>query len=239
MVERGRTYPRFSTYSKDASFHPARHFAYVLSQELSHLGITAADSTTAAPYDMKEYPGTGTLVHTRTRTLEQVMQRMLKNSDNLHAEAMFFHLAHTATSKHCSWKDGAKQVEQTLRRAGVSTAHVEVADGSGVSLYNYASPEAQVAVLRYAYHNRDIYPALLAALPVAGVDGTLDDRMRKGNAYRNVRAKTGTLKGVIALCGYVTASNGHTLAFSILVNGVLQGSSARAFQDRVCQVLAQ
>ena len=238
MVERGREYPNFGSYSKQASFHPAAHFAYALGHELKNLGITGV-SANVVPYGTTDYPGGGTLCHTTTRTIEQVMQRMLKNSDNLHAEAVFFHLANAAVSKRCSWKDGAKQVESTLRRAGASLDGIEVADGSGVSLYNYVTPDAQVAMLRYAYQNPNIYQAFYAALPIAGVDGTLDERMQSGPAYRNVRAKTGTLEGVIALAGYVTASNGHQLAFSILINGTLSSKVARAYQDRFCQELAK
>ena len=238
MVERGRVYPNFGSYSKDASFHPAAHFAYALGQELKNLGITGT-SAAVVPYGQKDYPGGGRNFHTTTRTIEQVMQRMLKNSDNLHAEAVFFHLANAAVSKRCSWKDGAKQVESILRRAGASLDGIEVADGSGVSLYNYVTPDAQLAMLRYAFQNPSIYQTFYQALPIAGVDGTLDERMRTGSAYRNVRAKTGTLEGVIALAGYVTASNGHQLAFSILINGTLSSKAARDYQDLFCQELAR
>lgn len=240
MLERGRTYPNFGSYSKDATFHPAAHFAYVLSRELQEFNVLPADTMRSfIDYGMKDYTGTGRNFHTNTRTIDQVMQRMLKNSDNLHAEAIFFQLANSCKSKHCSWKDGARQVENVLRKAGVSTTCVEVADGSGVSLYNYVSPEAEVAMLRYAFRHQQIYQYFYPSLPIAGVDGTLSDRMRSGGAYRNVHAKTGTLEGVITLCGYVSASNGHQLAFSILINGVLQAKTARNYQDRFCQELAR
>jgi D-alanyl-D-alanine carboxypeptidase/D-alanyl-D-alanine-endopeptidase (penicillin-binding protein 4) len=238
MVERGRVYPNFGSYSKDASFHPAAHFAYSLGHELKNLGITGT-SAEVVPYGTKDYPGGGRNFHTTERTIEQVMQRMLKNSDNLHAEAVFFHLANAAAGKRSSWKDGAKQVENMLRRVGASLSGIEVADGSGVSLYNYVTADAQVALLRYAFQTPSIYQTFYQALPIAGVDGTLDERMTSGAAYRNVRAKTGTLEGVIALAGYVTASNGHQLAFSILINGTLSSKEARAYQDRFCQELAR
>ena len=75
MVERGRVYPNFGSYSKDASFHPAAHFAYALSQELKNLGITGV-SPAVVPYGTKDYPGGGQNFHTKVRTLEEVMQRM-------------------------------------------------------------------------------------------------------------------------------------------------------------------
>ena len=98
MVERGREYPNFGTYSKSASFHPAAHFSYALSQELKNLGITGV-SPQVVPYGTKDYPGGGNNFHTKARTVEEVMQRMLKNSDNLHAEAVFFKIVNAAAGK--------------------------------------------------------------------------------------------------------------------------------------------
>ena len=240
MLERGMLAPKFSKYSDNASFHPAEYFVQMLCDELKAQGISIAESGVwASGYGTKEYKYTGTSFYTKTRTIDQVMQRMLKDSDNLHAEALFFQLANSAAGKYCTWKDGAKQIENVLRNAGTSISSVDVADGSGVSLYNYLTAEAQVSMLRYAYRNNNIYQYFYPALPIAGVDGTLANRMKSGKAYRNVHAKTGTVKGVISLCGYVTASNGHQLAFSILTNGVLSSQVARNFQDRICQELAQ
>lgn len=240
MLERGKMYPDFRSYSKDPLFHPAEHFVYVLSKVLEERHVTSADSgKTCVAYAMREYPGGGHHFYTKTRTIDQVMQRMLKNSDNLHAEAVFYQLADLNARKYSSWKDGARQVENVLRQTGASAAYTKVADGSGVSLYNYTTPSAMVSMLRYAYRHDDIYRYFYPALPTAGVDGTLDTRMRRGTAYRNVHAKTGTLEGVISLAGYAKASNGHTLAFSIIINGVLNAHTARDFQDRMCEVLTK
>ena len=240
MLERGKMYPEFRNYSKDPLFHPAEHFVYVLSKALAERHVTSADSCkTDVAYAMREYPGGGHHFYTKTRTIDQVMQRMLKNSDNLHAEAVFYQLADLNARKYSSWKDGARQVENVLRQTGASAAYTKVADGSGVSLYNYTTPSAMVSMLRYAYRHDDIYRYFYPALPTAGVDGTLDTRMRRGTAYRNVHAKTGTLEGVISLAGYAKASNGHTLAFSIIINGVLNAHTARDYQDRMCEILTR
>jgi D-alanyl-D-alanine carboxypeptidase/D-alanyl-D-alanine-endopeptidase (penicillin-binding protein 4) len=77
----------------------------------------------------------------------------------------------------------------------------------------------------------------MPALPVAGVDGTLKSRMQNTLAQGNVRAKTGTLTGISSLAGYCTAPNGHELAFAIINQGILDKTTGKAFQDRVCQVL--
>lgn len=241
MFDRGTLSPKSNSYPKDIMFNPAEHFVKVLADEVMECGLVYADTTVATiPFALKDCPSSGTHpFYTKTRTIDQVMQRMLKNSDNLHAEAVFFQLANFNTGRHCTWKDGARQVENVLRKAGANTSYVEVADGSGVSLYNYTTADTQVAMLRYAHRTPEIYRYFYPALPIAGRDGTLSDRMTKGNASHNVHAKTGTVEGVISLCGYVTASNGHLLAFSILNNGVLKSSTARNYQDRVCQELAK
>ena len=78
------------------------------------------------------------------------------------------------------------------------------------------------------------------SLAVAGVDGTIRNRMRGTPAERNVHAKTGTIKGVSNLSGYVTAKNGHLLVFSIMIqNFVEEYSKARKFQDKICELLAE
>jgi len=113
------------------------------------------------------------------------------------------------------------------------------ADGSGLSLYNYVSAEIEVAFLRYAFADTNIYADLFSHLPIAGVDGTLEKRMRGTSAANNVRAKTGTLSGVSSLSGYCTASNGHILAFAIINQGQQNNSPAQALQDRICTILCR
>ena len=76
-------------------------------------------------------------------------------------------------------------------------------------------------------------------MPIAGMDGTLDRRMRRGHAHGNVHAKTGTVTGVSALAGYCTAANGHTLCFSIINMGIRRAAIGRGFQDKVCEALCR
>ena len=122
---------------------------------------------------------------------------------------------------------------------GLRADDYKIADGSGLSLYNYLSAELEVTFLRFAFHHDNIYLHLLPALPIAGVDGTLKKRMKGTFTQGNVRAKTGTLTGITSLAGYCTASNGHRLCFAIINQGELRDSNGRAFQDRVCTVLCE
>lgn len=124
-------------------------------------------------------------------------------------------------------------------RFGLDPSRYVIADGSGVSLYNYASAELLVKALLYARQRTNIYGHLYPSLPVAGEDGTLRSRMRGTKAQYNIHAKTGTLEGVITLAGYATSSEGHELAFTIMNQGVLHTANARRFQDRVCRALTE
>jgi D-alanyl-D-alanine carboxypeptidase/D-alanyl-D-alanine-endopeptidase (penicillin-binding protein 4) len=93
--------------------------------------------------------------------------------------------------------------------------------------------------LKYAYYHADIFQPFYESLPIAGIDGTLEHRMKKTKAYRKVHAKTGTVTGVSALAGYAKASNGHQLAFVIINQNVMKKNKARAFQDKICHFLCQ
>jgi D-alanyl-D-alanine carboxypeptidase/D-alanyl-D-alanine-endopeptidase (penicillin-binding protein 4) len=126
-----------------------------------------------------------------------------------------------------------------VSRIGLNPGEYKFADGSGLSLYNYVTAELMVGLLRYAWQKQDIYTRLLASLPIAGVDGTLEKRMQNTVAQGNVRAKTGTLTGISSLAGYCTASNGHRLAFCIINQGIMRMADGRGFQDRVCRALCE
>lgn len=174
------------------------------------------------------------------RPITDILPRMMKNSDNLYSESVFYHLASSdGQSVPATAKTGRQMMNRLITELGFKASDYYVADGSGLSLYNYVSPELEVAFLKYAYGKNEIYVPLYATMPVAGIDGTLDNRMRRGYARGNVHAKTGTVTGVSALAGYCTAANGHTLCFSIINMGIRHASTGRRFQDRVCEALCR
>ncbi len=173
----------------------------------------------------------------RFHSIDQILLRMMKQSDNFYAEAMFYQLAAHQGHRPARAKDAAAIVKRLISKVGLGHRPYRIADGSGLSLYNYLSADLEVRLLRYAYRNSTVYLHLLPSLPVAGSDGTLHNRMRGSFAADNVKAKTGTLEGVSALAGYCTAANGHRLCFSIINQGIMHTSNARRFQDRVCNAL--
>ena len=108
-------------------------------------------------------------------------------------------------------------MQQLLDEAGVPPSGYDVFDGSGMSVYNRISPRALVHLLLFA-HTQDWGADWRATFPIGGVDGSLRRRFSGTSLEGKIFAKTGTLKGVNALSGYMIAASGETLAFSIIAN---------------------
>jgi len=177
------------------------------------------------------------LLTTISHHIDHVLMTMMKNSDNLYAEAMFYQLAASTGAERAGAEQAREVIADLIRRLGLNPDSYRIADGSGLSLYDYLSAELEVELLKYAWQRRTIYDHLLPSLPIAGVDGTLKKRMKGTAAEGNVHAKTGTVTGVSSLAGYCTAPNGHLLCFSIINQGVLTIRQARTIQDRLCEAM--
>lgn len=127
---------------------------------------------------------------------------------------------------------GVQVLNDFLSQVGVKKGDVLLEEGSGLSRRDVITPEATVALLAYMSKSRwaDVYRN---ALPIGGVDGTLQNRMKGTAAAGNVRAKTGTLRYVYTLSGYVTTAAGERLAFSIMLNNYnAERSDTSAVQAR-------
>ncbi len=210
-------------------------FVEQFTAELKRGGITVSAQGATA----NQPRATRRLVGTRSHSVGQVLVDMMKESDNLYAESMFYQLATLTNNKTATAKLAASQVRQTIQRAGLQPGDYRVADGSGLSLYNYVSAELEVAFLRYAWQHEQVYIPLYDALPIAGLDGTLKSRMQKGRAIDNVHAKTGSVSGISSLAGYCTSAEGHQLAFCIINQGVRQMSDGRNMQDSLCEAMCR
>lgn len=125
---------------------------------------------------------------------------------------------------------GVEVLNDFLGRVGVKKGDVLLEEGSGLSRRDVITPEATVALLSYMSRSRRA-EQYRNALPVAGVDGTLQNRMKGTPAAGNVRAKTGSLRYVYALSGYVTTAAGERLAFSIMLNNYYNPERAAALRD--------
>ena len=195
-----------------------------LRKALSKAGITVAKGTATGTT-----PASARCLATLQRPLTDVLQPMMKESDNLCAEAVFYQMGKSR-----------KQIAPVIHQI-IGTGTSVVADGSGLSLYNYQTPETFTRLLAYAAARPDsIFNPLLAALPIAAVDGTLKKRMAGTPAAANVRAKTGSVTAVSTLVGYTTQrSTGHLIAFAIMNQGVQRMADGRALQDKICILLSE
>ena len=168
--------------------------------------------------------------------IQDVINQIMKESDNLNAEALLCRLGAQATGKkHISDEDGLSVIRKQIKALGEDPDYYKLADGCGLSNYNYISPNLLIAFLKFAYSRTDVFQKLYKALPIGGVDGTLKYRMKRGTpSYKNVHAKTGSFTAINCLAGYLRTTIGHEIAFAIMNQNVLSGAKARAFQDAVC-----
>jgi D-alanyl-D-alanine carboxypeptidase/D-alanyl-D-alanine-endopeptidase (penicillin-binding protein 4) len=167
-------------------------------------------------------------------TLAAILRFMDRESDNFTAELLLKQLGAVSLDRGTS-AAGASVVMQALAEAGVPMAGVRIVDGSGLSRLDRLTANALAATLKAAWADPTVKPAFVAALPVAGVNGTMEDRLRKAPARGRVLAKTGTTSDASALSGYVSTR----FVFTVLQNGhPLSYWWARRAQDRFVEVLA-
>jgi D-alanyl-D-alanine carboxypeptidase/D-alanyl-D-alanine-endopeptidase (penicillin-binding protein 4) len=216
-----------------ASSRPALYAAQLMVRSLHSRGVVFAHGPAAGTH-----PSTAWAVAAeRSPPVTRLLRQMDLVSDNYFAETLTKDLAVHA-GRLGSTANGVRAIRNAVSGLGVSLSRARIYDGSGLSLGDRLTAGAVLVVLRQSsrqpwgwYYRR--------SLPVAGVSGTLSERMTRGPAHANVTAKTGTLDDASALSGFVTAANGHRLLFSILINHRrINANRAHALQDRICQYLA-
>jgi D-alanyl-D-alanine carboxypeptidase/D-alanyl-D-alanine-endopeptidase (penicillin-binding protein 4) len=160
-----------------------------------------------------------------------------KVSQNLHAE-LLLRLLGKVHGDDGSIAQGTRVVRQFMLSAGVNDTDFYIYDGSGLCPYNRIAPRAYTQLLSWA-GRQSWGNNFRESLPIAGVDGTLVNRFVSSPLKSQLWAKTGTMTGVNALSGYLTATSGRLLAFSILVNGHRPGNEAELQAvDRIAEAIA-
>ncbi len=161
-----------------------------------------------------------------------------KVSQNLHAE-LFLRAVGREKLGAGSTAAGLKVERGFLQAAGVAEKDVLLTDGSGLSRGDLVTPRAVVTRLRYAWR-QPWWRDFVSTLPVAGVDGTLEDRMKKTAASGMIEAKTGSIEHVHSLSGYATTLRGERLAFAIFCNNDSQrGPNGSAALDAVATAIVE
>ena len=155
------------------------------------------------------------LVTYRSPPLSELAVRLMKISQNQYAETL---LKTIADAPIRSASSGRAIALPLLHGWGVQPNELVMRDGSGLTRYDFVTPEALVTILTHVYRDRRLRGPFEASLPIAGRDGTLASRMKGTAAESNVRAKSGSMTGVRSLSGYVTTAGGEHLVFSIVAN---------------------
>lgn len=221
IVDRGR-------YARGIALNPALVAAQLFRRELRAAGIAVAAPARVGRTSAADFP----LAYIHSPTLGEIVHYMGLESDNFTAEMLLKQLGAQEGGRGTSAR-GAATVTALLRALGVPLGGVRVVDGSGLSLLNRLTATSLVTLLHQAWTDQSVRPAFVSVLPVAGVSGTMRERLT--SVRGRVQAKTGTTNAASTLAGYVTGR----YAFAILHNGQPVSTTwARLAQDRFVLVLA-
>ncbi len=157
------------------------------------------------------------LLEDRSASLFEIVDTINKWSRNLYAETLLRSLSPPGVP--ATTEAGLKVLAETLGRWGVSGDYYLARDGSGLSRYDYLTPDALIGVLTYLWINPDLAENFRSSLPVSGVSGSLAQRLKGTGGEARVWAKTGSMSQVRSLAGYVVTEEGEPLVFAFMVNG--------------------
>ena len=167
----------------------------------------------------KAPPGSLLIASESSKPISQLMADTLKPSDNLYADSLFLHAAEKLKGSPVDWGDAQIILKKFIQQqTGIELGNAVLTDGSGLSRHDLLTPAQTVGLLRFLYNGFPLAYEYIAALPVSGRDGTLQRRFKQPHQQDLVRAKTGTMTGVVSLSGYLYTANAHTLAFAIFIN---------------------
>lgn len=229
--KRGR---RVRSYSENIK-NPPLHAARMLSEELMNAGITVNGNAAAgvAP------ASTITLAESRI-PITEVLNRVNKSSDNFLAECLFKTIGAEASKEQGNSFYSTQAVLTFIRDNAIFYQGSSVVDGSGISRFNQITVGAIVGLLEKMYFDLTNFDVFNNSLSIAGVDGTLKNRMTETCAERNFYGKTGTLNGVSSLAGYLTTSGGEELIVCIFFEFTAGGAKLhRDVQDQIIIALCE
>ena len=158
------------------------------------------------------------VIATRTSPpLSSLSAYFMKESQNFYGET-FLKTLGQRFGRGGTTSAGRVVAAETLTAWGIPEGSYVMYDGSGLSRYNYVSSDAVITLLKHIWNDESMRARFMAALPVAGQDGTLENRMRKTALAGHVQAKTGTISNVRSLSGFVDAPSGERFVFSMIAN---------------------
>ncbi len=214
---------------------PAASAAELLLSELTSNGVSVSGITVAG-----ETPTGAKEIAVISHSLYDVISHMNKESDNHSAITVFKVVGAEYKSAPGSLEKGESAVIDFLTQIGNPRGAFDIVEGSGLSRFNTVNSDLYIRMLKYMYDDIKTFDYFYASLAIAGVDGTLRNRMNGTEAEKNVHAKTGTLNSVSTLAGYAVSRDNELMIFYIAMNGFGGGhNGARYKQDLMCEALCR
>jgi serine-type D-Ala-D-Ala carboxypeptidase/endopeptidase (penicillin-binding protein 4) len=243
IVLRGRIGTRDRTDVRYITVHePAGYFAAVLKETLEKKGIRARDSKRASreeAYSIKNNPNHYRVLFTHTSPpLSVIITEMMKSSHNLFADSLAKTIS-AVDGEEGSFDGAQKAIRATLAPLGINPSELVMEDGSGLSSYDFVTPNLLAQIL-FGLYQEPLFQNFYDSFPIAGVDGTLKNRMIGTPAEGNVHAKTGYISAVRSLSGYVRTREGERLGFAMIANNFnVSIRGVDAAQEEICIELAK
>jgi serine-type D-Ala-D-Ala carboxypeptidase/endopeptidase (penicillin-binding protein 4) len=233
---RGSLPVRGRPYAQNASVdNPTLYYVRALRASLVADGITVTgpavdiDDVTPPP----SHDGLTPIITYQSDPLSVLATTMMKLSQNQYAEALLKTVGSGTT------EGGRTAARETLKSWNIDPAGLVMADGSGLSRYNYITPETMVAVLTHVDRSERLRAVYESTLPIAGRDGTLENRMKGTAAEGRALVKTGSMTAARSVAGYVRTADGQLVAFAILANNFDNSSAViNAATDEIIVRLA-
>ena len=186
-------------------------------------------------------PATLTVLDHHRTPIAEVLRRTGKDSQNVFAEALLKRTGYAWAQRRGlpvpqgSWAMGSRAILDVMEVAGVNVEGLAIADGSGLSRANRCTARQLTSTLSWMATQPGAR-LFLESLSIAGVDGSLRKRLK--DVPDRVFGKTGTMRGIRTLSGYVESTSGRRFAFAVLFNGYPGPSTPyREIQDRICRIL--
>ena len=221
-----------------AVFDPISNFLKQFRHNLITAGITVKATVIS---NLNKNKNGKEIAAVESPPLSELLIETNVNSNNLYAEALLRSLAikKPVEINQNTADIGLQVIKETLTQLGVEPESYVIVDGSGLSRKNLTTPAALVQLLQAIdkLPEREIFRA---SLPIAGMTGSLKNRLINTASAGIVQGKTGSMTGVSALSGYVNSANYEPLVFSIMVNQSEQPSKiVRTAIDEIVVLLTQ
>ncbi len=213
--------------------NPPQHIANLFKNKLVAGGIKVSGISVSG-----ETPDNASLLFETTIKLNDLIKPINKNSDNFEAECLFKTIGAIASGEQGNSFYATQTILSFIDDNAIYSNGTSIVDGSGISRNDQITVGAIVGLLEVMYFDLKNFPAFYNSLSIAGIDGTLEDRLNNTDEEINFRGKTGTLKGVSSLSGYLTTKAGDDLIISMIFefeNG--RSKSYQDTQDRIIKIL--